>query len=247
HEDRGKRVEQDSGSQGSMLLSGYELSIRRVRRLVRGDHRLVLVADGEQLVLRHDVLAAPLHMELVDARLDDRVDRTGLLAESAVDAFEEIDVIAGRAAGAVRAEAGLDRDRLRGAHRLAELARDAALLPVRIAAQRMQPAEPRRLRRLLLGIEHRRLAREQVLQGQTKPQQEIRQQDRLYRIHFPSLAAAGKSVSDPFFAARLLMLRRRQSKKVSDTNFPAAFPAVTPTTGRSPTPPSRPRRRSRQS
>src|SRR5690606_41732295 len=102
-----------------MLVSGYELSIRRVRRLVRGDHRLVLVADGEQLVLRHDVLAAPLHMKLVYPRLDDRVDRARLLAEAAVDALEEVDVVARRAARAGVADARLDRDRRRGAARLA--------------------------------------------------------------------------------------------------------------------------------
>src|SRR5690606_17848707 len=81
-----------------------DLSIRRVRRLVRGDHRFVLVADGEQLVLRHDVLAAPLHVKLVNPRLHDRIDRAGFLAEAAIDALEEIDVVAGRAARAVRSD-----------------------------------------------------------------------------------------------------------------------------------------------
>ena len=50
------------------------------------------------------------------------------------------------------ADVRLDGDGQRRAHRLAQLAGDAALLAVRIAAQRMQAAEARRLRRLLLGI-----------------------------------------------------------------------------------------------
>src|SRR5690606_34423709 len=219
-----------------MLLSGYELSIRRVRRLVRGDHRLVLVADREELVLRHDVLAAALHVVLVDARLDDRIDRARLLAESAVDALEEVDVVADRAARAVRTYPGLDRDRLCGTDRLAQLARDAALLPVRVAAKRVQPAEPRRLRRLLLRIEHRRLAREQVLERETKPVEELRHQECLYRIHVASLAAAQEIVSGTFIAMRPFIRRRRKTKYVSDTIFP-----ITPTTGPPRARPSRPR------
>ena len=63
----------------------------------------VALADREQLVLGHDVLAAILHVVLVDVRLDDRVDRAGFLAEAAVDALEQVDVVARRAARAVRA------------------------------------------------------------------------------------------------------------------------------------------------
>src|SRR3546814_15804242 len=61
------------------------------------------------------------------------------------------------------ARLGLDRDRLRRADRLAQLARDAALLAVRIAAQRMLAAEARRQRVLLEGIvrsEERRVGKE---------------------------------------------------------------------------------------
>src|SRR4029079_8266968 len=87
---------------------------------------------------------------LDDARLDDRVHRAGFLAEAAEDAFHQVDVVAGGAARAVGALLGLDVDRERRAHRLAQLARDAALLAVRIAAQRVQAAEARALRRPLL-------------------------------------------------------------------------------------------------
>src|SRR6185437_11321137 len=131
---------------------GDASAVRRIGRLVGADHRLVALTDGEQLVFRHDVLAAMLHVVLVDAREYDRIDRAGLLAEAAVDALEEVDVIARRPARAVGCNIGLDRDADRGADRLTKLAGDAALLPVRIAAQRVQAAKARRLRRLFLGI-----------------------------------------------------------------------------------------------
>ena len=47
----------------------------------------------------HDVLAAVLHVIFEQPRLDDGVDRARLLAEAAVDALEEVDVVARGAAG----------------------------------------------------------------------------------------------------------------------------------------------------
>src|SRR5690606_18476121 len=127
----------------------------------------------------------------------------------------------------VRADARLDRDRLGGANRLAELARDTPLLPVRIAPERVQAAEARRLRRLLLRIEHRRLAREEVLQRQTKPGEELRHQECLYRIHLASLAQRSRP------PLRGAISRSRD--------------AITPPTVRPEARPSHPRRRSRRS
>ena len=135
---------------------------------VGGDLRLVAVADREQHLLGVDQVAAPLAVVLEDARLDDRVDRAALLAEAAEDALGEVDVVARGAARAVVALLGLDGDRERRAHRLAQLARDAALLAVRIAAQRVQAAEARALRRLLLRELHGDLAREQVPAGEAQ-------------------------------------------------------------------------------
>src|SRR6185503_18129180 len=97
-------------------------------------------------------LAARLEVELVDVGLDDGVHRAALLAEAAVDALHEVDVVARGAARAVVALLALDRDRERRAHGLAQLAGDAALLAVGIAAQSVQAAEARALGRLLLGI-----------------------------------------------------------------------------------------------
>ena len=98
HQHGGEGVEQDlrPASFSSLALTGT-----RVGGLVGGDHRLVALADGEQLVLGHDVLAAILHVVLVDARLDDGIHRAGLLAEAAVDALEQVDVVARGAARAV--------------------------------------------------------------------------------------------------------------------------------------------------
>jgi len=79
----------------------------------------------------------------VDARENDGVDRARLLAEAAVDALEQIDVVARRAARAVRSDVRVDGDAHRRAHGLAQLAGDAALFAVRITAQRMQAAETR--------------------------------------------------------------------------------------------------------
>jgi hypothetical protein len=101
-----------------------------------------------------------------DARLDDRVDRTGFLAEAAEDALRQVDVVARRAACAVVALIRFDRDRHGRAHRLAQLAGDAAFFAVRIATQRMQAAKARALRRLLFRKLDRDLAREQVAAGQ---------------------------------------------------------------------------------
>ena len=141
------------------------------------DFRLVPVADRQQHRLGQVEVAALLDVVLVDAGLDDRVHRAGLLAKAAEDALEEVDVVAGGAARAVLARLGLDRDRQRRAHRLAQLAGDAALLAVGIAAQRVQTAEARRLRRLLLRVLDRELAREEVAPGQAHALQQLDEQE----------------------------------------------------------------------
>src|SRR3989339_2063574 len=81
---------------------------RRVGRPTFGDLRLQAVADRQQLRLGHDVLAARVEVVFVDVRLDDRVHRAGFLAEPAVDALEQVDVVARSAAGAVGAPLGVD-------------------------------------------------------------------------------------------------------------------------------------------
>src|SRR5262245_1090041 len=112
-------------------------SVLGVGRLVGRDHGFVALAHGEQLVLVHDVLAAMLHVVLVEARENDGIDGAGFLAEAAIDALEEIDVVTGGAPRAVRRDVRIDGDAHRRTDRFAKLARDATLLAVWIAAQRM--------------------------------------------------------------------------------------------------------------
>src|SRR5512139_1120372 len=125
-----------------------------VGRAILRDLVLVPVADGEQHFLGEIEVAALLAVVLENARLDDRIDRAGLLAETAEDALGEVDVVACGAARAVAALGRLDGDRERRAHRFAQLAADASLLAVRVTTQSVQAAEPRALRCLLLGELH---------------------------------------------------------------------------------------------
>ena len=104
---------------------------------------LPAVAIRQQPLLVVEKLLARLGGEFEIRPLDDGVDRAGLLAEAAIDAFGHVDVVARGAAAAVVARLGLDGDGLRRADRLAQLAGDAALLAVGIAAQRMLAAEAR--------------------------------------------------------------------------------------------------------
>src|SRR4030095_7590136 len=103
---------------------------------------LPAVAIGEEFLLVIIKFLARLGGEFEIRSLDDGIDRTGLLAQAAIDAFHHVDVVADGAAGAVvAARPGLDGDRLRRTDRLAQLAGNAALFAVRIAAQRMLAAE----------------------------------------------------------------------------------------------------------
>src|SRR5713226_10486073 len=106
-----------------------------------GDLGLPAVAVRQQLFLVVEQFLAGLGGELEIRPLDDGIDRAGLLAIAAIDAFRHIDIVARRAAAAVLARLGLDRDRQRRADRLAQFAGDAAFLAVWVAAQHMLAAE----------------------------------------------------------------------------------------------------------
>src|SRR5690606_21211386 len=94
--------------------------------------------------------------ELEVRPFDDRVHRASFLTEAAVDALGHVDVIARGTATAVFTRFCLDGDRLRRTHRFTQLARNAALFPVGIAAQRMFAPEARAERVLLEWIVDRR-------------------------------------------------------------------------------------------
>src|SRR3989338_2237792 len=162
----------------SALICGPTfLSILRVGGAVGGELFFILVADGEQLILVNHVFATVLEMKLENPGLDDGVHGAGCLAEPAVNALEQVDVVTRGAARAVGAHPRFDRDRPRPAHRLAQLAGNAALLAVGIAAQGVQAAEPRAHRRALLRILHRELAHEQMTPGHHESLQQLIEQE----------------------------------------------------------------------
>ena len=138
---------------------------------------LVAVADGQQHVLGEVQVAALFAVVLQDRGLDDRIHRAAFLAEAAEDALRQVDVVAGRAAGAVGALVRFDGDRHRRAHGLAQLAGDAALFAVLVAAQRVQAAKARRQRRLFLGKLDRDLAPEGVFAGDGQALEQLDQHE----------------------------------------------------------------------
>src|SRR5882757_632685 len=123
-----------------------------------------------------------LHVVLVDASEHDGIHGTRFLAEAAVNALEQIDVVAAGPPRAIRRNFGIDRDTNRRTHRLAKLAGDTALLPIRIAAQGMQSAEPRRLRSLFLRVGQRVLGAEVIAPPDHHAPGELGQQHSLERI-----------------------------------------------------------------
>ena len=186
HPDRARRV---SPARAFNCLSpgtprtafwAIDLPVRRVHRNVVREFALPPVAVFEELVLVVVELFPGLGGKFEIRPLDDRIDRAGLLAEPAIDALHHVDVVAHRPARAVVAAwTGLDGDRLGRAYRLAKLARDAALLPVRIPAQRMLPAEARADRPLFEGIVDRRLRPEEITHRQADGLDELLQEKRV--------------------------------------------------------------------
>src|SRR5580698_6734484 len=120
------------------------LAIGRIQFQILRDFPLPTVAVIQQPLLVVVELLAGLHGVFAVRPLDDGVHRAGLLAQAAVDAFDHVDVVAGRAARAVGAGFGLDDDGLGRTDGLAQLAGDAALFPVGIAAQGVLAAAARR-------------------------------------------------------------------------------------------------------
>src|SRR4051812_38589615 len=86
--------------------------VRGVERDALGNLALPAVAVRQQALLVVIELLAGLGGELEVRPLDDGIDRAGFLAQSAIDAFDHVDVIAGGAARPVIApRASLDSDR----------------------------------------------------------------------------------------------------------------------------------------
>src|SRR5215207_1917761 len=180
-----------NGSQPLIRYSPFaiRLPIRRIQRDVAGELALPAGAVVEELVLVVEELLPRLDRELVVRPLHDGVDRAGLLAEAAIDALHHVDVVTGCAASAVvAARPRLDGDGLGRADRLAELAGDAALLPVGVAPQRVLASEPRAAIIALEGIVDGRLRREEIFHREPEGRDELPQEDRsccLVELHRP--------------------------------------------------------------
>src|SRR5690606_28906956 len=137
-------------------LAASRSPVRRVSSDVARNLVFPALAVRQQLGLVVEQLLAGLGRELEIGRLHNGIHRAGFLAEAAVDALGHVDVVARGAARTVLARLGLDGDGLGRADRLAELAGDAALLAVGVAAQGVLAAKARAERSLLVGIVHRR-------------------------------------------------------------------------------------------
>ena len=98
---------------------------------------------------------------------NNRIYRTAFFAESAKNAFSQIDVVAGSPATAVIANFRLNRDGQCWANGLAQFAGNAALFTIFLAAQRMQAAKTRALRRFLFRKLNCDLSLEHVLASQS--------------------------------------------------------------------------------
>src|SRR5262249_38796143 len=148
--------------------------VRRIEGDVLGDLALPTVAVGKQLLLVEVELLPRLGRELEVRSFDDGVDRAGLLAKSAIDAFDHVEGVAGGGAGAgVGAGPRLYGDGLRRTDRLAQLAGDAALLAVRIAAQRVLAAKARGELPLLERIVERWLRLEEIAKAEHECRHEL--------------------------------------------------------------------------
>src|SRR5210317_142266 len=169
----------------NIILSA--LPILRVCCFVGRDHRIVLLADCQQLVFGHDVLARRFHVVLMDTRLDDGINRTGFLTEATINTFKQIDVVARCATRTVVTDTGLDCDSQCRTYGLAKLTGDASLFAVRVTTQSMQPTEARRLWRLLFRVFQRNALSKPVALRDRQAFEQLPQSERLdvadYLIH----------------------------------------------------------------
>jgi len=141
NEHDGKQIKQDSDEIHEIQVPAS--TIRGIRGTAGGDFGLIAVANGQQHVLGVIKIAALLAVIFVNMRLDDGIDGTAFFTKSTENAFGKIDVVAGGTTCAILALRGFDGNSQRRANRFAQLAGDAAFFPIRVAAQRMQTAEPR--------------------------------------------------------------------------------------------------------
>src|SRR5262249_45611038 len=170
----------------SARVDGGELSHLLVRPFL--DLVRTGASERQELLLREDHLRPRGRRELEVAGEEDRLLGADLLAVAAHDAAQHVDVEPLRPLLHVRRElARLDRDRLRRADELAELAGDALRAAVLIRYEHRNPAETRREHGALLGVLERHLLLEQVLERQRQAARDFREIDPLPEVELAPL------------------------------------------------------------
>src|SRR5512135_1166807 len=154
------------------IVSAIQCDLHFVSFTVRQQHGLGVIQ-----------VTALLAVVFIDACFDDGIHRTGFFAETAKNAFGQVDVVLRGAARTVCTLRHFDLDRHCRANRLAQLAGDAALLTVRITALRMQTAEAEALWRLFLRIFDGDVAREEITPGHRETLEQFEQQETLEEIY----------------------------------------------------------------
>lgn len=125
----------------STPLIRHHLPIRRIRPCHSRQLRLPLIPIRQQLLLVIQQLLPRLRSILRIRALHNGIYRAALLAETAVNAFRHVDVVARGSPGAVGTFLGFDSDGLRGTDGFAKFARDAPLFACGVAAQGVFAAE----------------------------------------------------------------------------------------------------------
>ena len=159
-----------------LCLAVLDFRLKILRNL-----RLPAISICKQLLLVVQQLLVAEGGVLKVWSLDDGIDRTSLLAKSAVDALCHVDVVSRRLSASILAFLRLDGDSLGRADRLAQLARDAALLAIGVAAQRVFSTEARGQRSLLEGVVYGVLLVKEVLERQRPAARQLREKERLTR------------------------------------------------------------------
>lgn len=116
-----------------------------------------LVAVRKELFLIVQKFFVRLSGKFKVGTFHDGIYRAGFLAKAAVNAFGHINVVTGSTTGTVFTFFHINRNRLRGARRFAELARNASLFTRRVATKRVLAAEARRQRTVFKRIIDRHL------------------------------------------------------------------------------------------
>src|SRR5690606_12246705 len=112
---------------------------------------------------------------LQDVGFNNGIHRTGLLAESAINALEQINVITRSTPCAILTLCGFNGDGQRRAHGLAQFAGNAAFFAVGVTAQRMQATEAVRLRGFFFRIVDGELRLEEIFDGYTQAAEQFQQ------------------------------------------------------------------------